>query len=540
LRIFIISIISILSFIIFGKLPYSINDDFLLNVLYSGGFTRGHAFPDILFQHRYFTDVLIWLNNSISININWYYLLHFILLWLSICGYLILCKSEISIWRDEEFWICLFLGVWFSYKLTFTWVSSILGIMSWLMFLKNGKKSYIHWIFILLGFCFSFLVRPQITILLLIVLNIHCVFLYFFRKKISFTKAKLIFISSILILLFYKILVPNNTENSPLKKYPYQWVTEQSFLKDEIIRSNKKVFDVIDFEVAHQFFYDDRFDGMPNSELNSHSSTLKRFVNSIGLFNYIKKSSRVFFNKFILVFYKSYIIIILFFLILLSHRQIAKDVVIMFIIIFLIECLIFMLTNLRISKERVLMPPFVLIMLYYFFNEEIIIKPISSFSLIGIICPSLILLVLCSGLYFSSILNVKEKKIDTVMDVFEKKLSFRSNAGQKLYSDPTFVMWNYIWSNKCRYKVNNFRTHLLPPSWAMRSLAFEKCLKYSGVSSLQSALDRKKLIILLKNSDKSSVWIEYLNKYSIASKILVEDDYFESDFIELKKLEIID
>jgi len=544
LRIFIILLIAFLSYIIFGKLPYSINDDFLLNALYSGSFTEGNAYTDVLFQHRYFNFLMIWLNNNISNGVNWYFLIHFILLWTSIFGYLILARTrESSILKDSEFWVWLFIGVWFSYNITFTWISAILGIISWLTLMKDGEKFYIHWIFIGMVFFLSFLVRPQILILLTIIVNVHCVFLYYFRHSISINKLKLIFSISISILLVYKLMIPNNVENSPLKKFPYQWVTEQSFLKEEILAENQDSFSIVDYEVAHNFFYDDRFSKVPITKFNTQSGTLKHFIHRIGLINYLKKCSRIFFTKFIRVLSKSYLLIILLFFVLFLPRRVINDTLILFLIILVIECLVFMATNLRISKERVLIPPFILVVLYYLFNGDekmYTFKKCSIISLISLISLILIFLFLSINYFKSQAFNLREKQFSSIFNKIENKICDQSNSQKKLFFDPSFVLWNEIWSNTSRAKVYNFRTNLLPPSWAMRSVACDKRLEYFGVSSIQNAINKNKIIFLIGNSDKNLVWVNYLNKYKTNNQIIDEALYFKCDSIVLKKLEIID
>ena len=508
----------------FRGLPYTINDDFHQNLLYSGCFTEGKAINESLFQHHIFIKILVFFNNQVSSNVNWYYYVHYLLIWLPISLYFIkFLPNSINVkhWGVELFLI-LFLGIWITREFTFTWISCINGIIAWVWFWKPNKKIFFDWFSISLLLIINFLVRPPSFIFITIVALIVKASDYFFsleNNKYTINKLlKEIKFPLILLLLCSLFLGLEKTNGVNKDKFPFAWVTEEDFLAKTILVLNKSNYDDIDLNVSKVFYFDDRFEGSSNP-IDANIVV----QNTMGYLYFKQMLYKFGWSLYRIFFQLSYGSLEFFLLIILlplhskSHFK-RKSIFLSAVLSFLLLLFLYIGFNMPLLKPRVILPPLVFILFYFTANSKNFdIKQTKNVKY-GFITVISIYLIFYSN---KSLKNAAFSK----QIMAESKLN-RSVADEYLYMDQTSSTFKDL-TQVSRWSINKIELQIMPFGWMMLSNTFHNCLKIKGFNNLDEAFSSGRLVFLNKENDLPSIWDSYFRKYY--------DDYS----IEIKPLRVM-
>ena len=510
IRFIVVFIVALSTHFLFKDLPYSMNDDFMMNALYSGAFTGGKAIHETLFQHDVFVSLLIYLNNNVSNNTNWFYYIHFLFIWGPIIVYL-LKFVKVSIYKDFlniEFWLILLVGIWITKLFTFTWISSVVGILAWLWFWREDKKTWIDWFWIISMILIAVIVRPQSFILMaLMACIIKLPDLFTFVKMPSkFDTLKLYgkyaIYPFIVVLIFNQIFVKGHINYADEEKFPVSWVAEESGLKELIVNINPKQYDVVDYNVSKRFYFDDRFQG---SELGLNRQTViyRKLLEKPSSFimgqsvRFTKKLFKILLSKEFLLFLITFMVF--------AQKEKRKEFGIRFALILTFFIFFYVFTNLHILKERVIVPPILFLILYLIIhNKREDSKMSNMFCLIMI--GITIVYITSSGI---SSRNHRKKSEYILSNLRKDSLVKRSSA---LYLDGDL---SFGWET---YKISRNDVHrvcfsTLPGGWGMRSSTFEYLLKKGGFANLDDAYKSGELAFLSNEKYLTKRWSLYFSKY---------------------------
>lgn len=484
------------------------NDDFIMNALYSGAFTEGRAIQETLFQHDSFVMFMVYLNNCVTNKINWFYYIHFLFIWIPIIAYLTKF-IKVSRYKDilnVEMWLILFVGIWISKLFTFTWTSSVAGILAWLWFWRIKSKSWTDWFWIILLFIISTIVRPQSFMLIAL---IACIIKFpnlftLYKNPSKATTLKLYLSNSIypfiIILIVNQILINGHINYANEEKFPISWVTEESGLKDDILDNNPNQYDVVDYNVSKSFYFDDRFNGSELG-LSRQSVVLKKLLGQP--ISYLVSQFKRFTTKLFKILTSKELLILLATFLVMAQKEYKKELGIRFILIITFFGLFYLLTNMHILKERVIVPPIIFLVLYLIINHS---NGIMNFNII-----SLVLLVTIAVYTTGNgiISNNHRKQSEHIISNLNK-----SNLAKQylLYLDGGLNIWGKTFAIS-RIYMNKVRFSMLPGGWGMRSSTFESILKNKGFSNLDEAYKSGKLAFLSTKNELTEPWNLYFNKY---------------------------
>jgi hypothetical protein len=509
LRFVVVFIVALSTHFLFKSLPYSMNDDFMMNALYSGAFTEGKAIQETLFQHDVFVSSLIYLNNNVSNNINWFYYIHFLFIWVPIIVYLLKFVKVLSFkdFLNVEFWLVIFIGAWITRLFTFTWISSLSGILAWLWFWRVDKKTWTDWFWIITMVIISLIVRPHSFMLMaLMACIIKLPDLYTFLKNQSKvntlrTYGKCAVYPFIIILLFNQIFVKGHISSADEEKFPVSWVAEESGLRDVIIKINPIQYDVVDYNVSGRFYFDDRFQG---SELGLSRQTVvhKKLVEKP--LGFIISQSKRLTKKLFEIMTGTELLLILITVLILAQKENKKDIGIKIVLILTFFCLFHLFTNLDILKERVIVPPILFLILYSIINNkrEAGVKfKTFIFIMIGII----IVYITSNGISSRD----HRKRSEDILSYLNKDGVVKPSF---LYLDGGFSFWGRTFGIR-RTDINKARFSMLPGGWGMRSSTFEHILKSRGFANLDEAYKSGELAFLSNEKYLTEPWTLYFAKY---------------------------
>jgi len=498
------------------------NDDFMMNALYSGAFTDGVAMSETLFQHDVFVLFLVLLNNTITKEINWYYYIHFLCIWIPIFFYLFKFHNatKLSDFLKLEFLILIFIGIWVTRLFTFTWIASLAGMISWLWFWRCINKNGVDWIAIVFISLISMLVRPPsfllisfVAVIIQVIENLNP-FIYKICKTniLSFIyKAGL---PLIIILLFNQIFVATHINPANSKKFPLAWVTEEIGLKSEILSKTGALYDEVDYNLSRKFYFDDRFQGkisfISGSSIIKETFSLNYFGMMLKIF--ATNATKIIFDGMMFLF-----LIAIFFL----HFGFSKDfklALLLFLLILLFLLVPFVFLNMPVLKSRVIVPTFVFVLLYFWSvsykkREEIKLDIISTKSLV---LSALVLgLTITNLVYFA----FKAHRIEKSTEILVNRVNYQNKFDKNLlFIDGDLWLWWPI-TGVSRIKVNQLRIPLMPGGWGMRSNTFQNLLKERGFSNLESGYKSGNLVFVNDKPILDDAWNLYFKKYFSDYKI---------------------
>lgn len=509
IRFIIVFIVALSAHFLFKDLPYTMNDDFMMNALYSGVFTEGKAIHETLFQHDVFVSLLIYLNNNVSNNTNWFYYIHFLFIWGPIIAYLLKFVKVHSFkdFLNFELWLIFFVGIWITRLFTFTWISSVAGMLAWLWFWRDDKKTWTDWFWIITMVLISVIVRPQSFMLMsLMACIIKLPDLYTFFKipsKVNTLKlyGKYAVYPLIIVLIFNQIFVKGHINYADEEKFPVSWVAEESGLNDVILNINPNQYDVVDYNVSRRFYFDDRFQGA-DLGLNRQTVVYRKLLEKPLSFTMVQ-SVRFTKKVFKILLSKEFLIILITFLIF-AQKENRKEFGMKIALILTFFWLFHLVTNLDILKERVIVPPIVFLILYLIINNERVDGVrfnTLSFIMIGII------IVYITSIGISSRNHRKQSKgiLPYLYNDGLVKPSF-------LYLDGGFSFWRKAFRIG-RIDIHRARFSMLPGGWGMRSSTFEYLIKNRSFANLDEAYKSGELAFLSNEKYLTEPWSLYFAKY---------------------------
>ncbi len=494
----------------FRGLPYTINDDFHQNLLYSGCFTEGRAISESLFQHNALIKIMVVLNNVVSSSINWYYFIHYFFIWTPISLYFIKFSSKTLFNRswNADILVIIFLGVWISREFTFSWISSLNAIIAWVWFWKSTKKSYFDWFSILLMIAISYLVRTPslilISIIALIIRTSDYLFLADQEKPLVGRFITRNVLPIVILLFFIQLNGSNKTNGVDTKKFPFAWVTEEQYLSKTILEYNKSVYDDVDLQLSKGFYFDDRFDGYLKD------FTAISAVRATMGYSYFKKMLYQFvFDIYKLLLNMKYgsleflILIILLPLYSLERNSIKSLFLCVGLILFLLITLNIFL-NLPILKSRVVLPPLVFVVFYFnTFYNKLFINRNKHINYMFFLVTSI----------YSLFYYTKSQKnlILSEQIITQSKLN-KTLSAECLYMDQTGSSILKI-GQIGRICTNNLDLPILPFGWMMLSNTFAHKLKFKGYNNLDQAFKSGRLQFLNSQNKLPEPWVNYFKKY---------------------------
>ena len=502
-------------------MAYGMNDDWMNNLLCAGGFTNGFAISEKMHQNYYFVKTLVWFNNMVSNEINWYYYVHFVFLWFPIMAYLLrfnnLKKLNIrSVISDIEFWVWLFLGVWMVKIFTFTWIASMAAIISWLWFWRQENKKFWDWVFIFIGLIISISVRPQSFMLInsmafLIITVNKIVFENLSNiSKIFKEIAKKAIVPFLFLFILYTFFIKNHIDYANEKKFPFAWVAEESHLKSFIIQDNGSNYDEIDYDISRRFFFDDRYQDF--EVRGRQEMVFKALRNSP--YRYIKKATTRFFRETTDILFSLIVLVMLAAVLVLSEIRNIKKIILTFIIIIAFFGSMYLMTNLHILKDRVILPPIFFLILFYLSKVE------TSKLKYGHQKVLFIFLITC--MVFQIAKGISVNQIVSPSRISNSKLLPEDNL---LLINADLSALN---ANAPRTYVNQLRYKIMPMGWGMRSTTFSNILKNNGISNIQEGIEAGKIGFLLRSNPIEKTYSDYFEKYFpndsfSCEKIMVND-----------------
>jgi hypothetical protein len=511
-----------MSHFIFRNMAYGMNDDWMQNLLYSGSFTNGVAISENLFQFQYFIDLLVWMNNQLSNIVNWYYYVHFIFLWFPIVAYLLkfnnLKKLNIqSVISDIEFWVWLFLGVWMVKTFTFTWIASMAAIISWLWFWRQEKKKVLDWIFISLSLIISICVRPQsfmlINVMAVVIMLVNKIAFVDLSNVFRILKeiAKKTIVPFLFLFILYTFFIKNHIDYANEKKFPFAWVAEESHLMSILLNENGGNYDEIDYNLSKRFFFDDRFQDL---EVKGRQEIVFQALRNAP-YRYIKKVTLRFFHETSDILFSLMVIAMLVSVLVLSETRNIKKIIFTFLVIIAFFGSMYLLTNLHILKERVILPPIFFLFLFYLSKVEMVKLNYAKQKVLFVILITTMVVQIAKGVSVNQI--VSSSKISMLKMLPEDNLLL-INADLSVLD-----------ANAPRVCVNLLRFNVMPMGWGMRSSTFNTILQKKGISNIHEGIEAGKIGFLLGTYPIEKTYSDYFEKYFpndsfSCNKIMVNDN----------------
>jgi hypothetical protein len=503
-------------------MAYGMNDDWMQNLLYSGSFTNGVAIGENLFQFQYFIDLFVWMNNQLSNIVNWYYHVHFIFLWFPIVAYLLrfntLKKLSIqSVISDIEFWFWLFLGVWMVKIFTFTWIASMAAIISWLWFWRQENKKFWDWVFISIGLIISICVRPQsfmlINVMAVVIMLVNKIAFVGLSDVLRIFKeiAKKAIVPFLFLFILYTFFIRNHINYANEKKFPYAWVAEESHLKSILLNENGGNYDEIDYNLSKRFFFDDKFQDL---EVKSRQEIVFQALQNAP-YTYLKNAAVRFVRKISDILFSAIVILLLVTVLLLSEARNIKKIIFTFLVIISFFGLMYLLTNLHIFKDRVILPPIFFLILFYLAKVETSKLKYGHQKALFIFLITSMVVQIAKGVSVNQIVN-------------RPRIS-----NSKLFPEDNLLLINADLSaldaNAPRACVNQLRYNMMPMGWGMRSSTFNTILQKKGISNINEGIETGKIGFLLGTYPIEKTYSDYFEKYFpndsfSCDKIMVNDN----------------
>jgi len=503
-------------------MAYGMNDDWMNNLLCSGGFTNGFAISEKMHQNYYFVKTLVWFNNIVNNQINWYYYVHFVFLWFPIMAYLLrfnnLKKLNIqSVISDIEFWVWLFFGVWLVKIFTFTWIASMAAIISWLWFWRQENKKFWDWVFISIGLIISICVRPQsfmlVNVMAFLIMLVNKITFVDLSNVLSISKeiAKKAIVPFLFLFILYTFFIKNHIDYANEKKFPYAWVAEESHLKSFIINNNGGNYDEIDYNLSKRFFFDDRFQEF---EVKDRQEIVFQALRN-SPYRYIKKVTSRFFREISDILFSLIVFVMLVIVLVLSEIRNIKKIIFTFLVIVSFFGSMYLLTNLHILKDRVILPPIFFLILFYLSKvDSVKLKYVNQKALFIFLITTMVVQI-AKGVSVNQIVNPPR--------ILNSKLLHENNL---LLINADLSALN---ANAPRACVNQLRYKIMPMGWGMRSSTFNTILQKKSIRNIQEGIESGKIGFLLGSNPMEKTYSDYFEKYFpndsfSCDKIMVNDN----------------
>lgn len=474
-----------------------LNDDFVLELCYSGYFTGGIPVSDHLFQHFFVTQIFSYLYTNLNF-LNWYFYLHLFFLVLSFFTILNILKNNVN-----KYYILILVVILFFIEyiyFTFTRISFFLTFSGFLFYLKYERLDRFKLIYSSLMILLGSIIRPESGILALIVFILLFLSSETFKNKISdkYFRNQLIFV---LILPFF-ILVTHkisNIENS--KRFPLAGIniTESKLYKSSSFKD--QMMDSYDFQRLKNFYFDERF----------ISKDVVNYAKSKATKNHFKTQIYYSTDSLIYIFFHQRIYLFLFFILFLQILLI-KGYINKLKFSSIIVCLILLLLffnvffELPIFKDRVMEPLFFSLIISYYIKDSTFESKFNKF--IG-----LLILLIFSYVLIIPILKDEYVKQDESIKTELNKVYYRLPKGEMIF-DPIFFSLKSVFPGNCKVgETENFKKHqLLPMGWAQRSYSRKILYSKMGVEKMDDLLVKSNTTLII-DSSQLILWNNYGEKY---------------------------
>jgi len=473
-----------------------LNDDFVLELCYSGYFSGGLPVSDHLFQHFFLTQTFSYLYTYFNY-LNWYFYLHLFFLALSFLTILNVLKNS-----KNKYYIFILVVILFFIEyiyFTYTRISFYVTFSGFLFFLKQDKLDKYKLISSFLMVFLGSIIRPESGFLALILFSLLFISDDNFKKKIvdkSILKQLMIVtVIPLMILVTHHI---SNLENS--KRF---LVSNLSITESNLYRSSSfdnEIFDFFDYARLKQFYFDERF---TSEEVVNH---VKDKYEKISYTDRLKISIDS-----LIVFLTNKIYIFIFIAIMLQvfsvngyFNKIKLFSILVFLILFLIGLNVFL--DLALFKDRVFQPLLFSLIISFF------VKDFAYESRINIYIVLMILIMF----FFVLISSIRRDGYIEQAESLKKELDkvYNRLPNDEIIFDPTLFSVKTVLPGYSRVgESENFKSHqLLPLGWAQRSYSSKFLYSKMGVKRMDDLLVLPNVTVLLETG-YLFLWNNYGEKY---------------------------